>query len=263
MGSDDFSYGCTVEFYDYIVPYHARKDIDFFIGMAEETGGPILELACGTGRVLIPTARKDFEITGLELDGEMLAICREKLENEPEEVQARVSLVKEDMRDFELPGTFSLITTPFRPFQHLETVGEQVACLESIHRHLSDDGKLVLDLFNPSMVILTDESRQEEFGEEDEFTMPDGRRVLRRCRVPSVDKAKQLINCEFIYYITHPDGSKEQRVDSFRMRYLFRYEVEHLLSRCGFTIEAVYGDYDRSPYGSTWPGELIFIASKT
>ncbi len=263
MGSDDFSYGCTVEFYDYIVPYHGRKDIDFFIGMAEETGGPVLELACGTGRVLIPTARKGFEITGLELDGEMLTICREKVGNEPEDVQARVTLVKGDMRNFELPGTFSLITTPFRPFQHLETVDEQVSCLESIHRHLSDDGRLVLDLFNPSMVILTDESRQEEFGEEDEFTMPDGRRVLRRCRVPSVDKAKQIINCEFIYYITHPDGSREQRVDSFRMRYLFRYEAEHLLSRCGFTIEAVYGDYDRSPYASTWPGELIFIASKT
>ena len=62
--------------------------------------------------------------------------------------------------------------------------------------------------------------------------------------------------------MTHPDGRTERLVHSFPMRYLFRFEAEHLLARCGFEVEALYADYDRSPYGSKYPGELIFVAVK-
>ncbi len=192
----------------------------------------------------------------------MLAQCRRKLRGEPDEVRGRITLIEGDMRDFDLGTTFGLVTVPFRAFQHLKTVEEQISCLESIHMHLDDDGILVRGLFNPSMASLLDEKRREEFGDEDEFTMPDGRRVLRRARVPSVDKAKQLLQCEFVYYVTHPDGREERLVHHFSVRYLFRYETEHLLCRCGFRIEAIYGGFDRSPFGSDWPGEQIFIAGK-
>ena len=67
---------------------------------------------------------------------------------------------------------------------------------------------------------------------------------------------------ELIYYVTHPDGRQERLVHSFPMRYLFRFEAEHLLARCGFEVEALYADYDKSPYGSQYPGELIFVAVK-
>jgi SAM-dependent methyltransferase len=192
----------------------------------------------------------------------MLAQCRRKLGLEPDEVRGRVTLIECDMRNFDLGRTFGLVTAPFRAFQHLSTVEDQVSCLESVRRHLADDGILVLDLFNPSMISLLDETRQEEFGDEDEFTMPDGRRVLRRARVISVDKTRQLMECEFIYYVTHPDGREERLVHPFGMRYLFRYETEHLLYRCGFRVQAVYGGFDRSPFGSDWPGEQIFLAVK-
>jgi hypothetical protein len=65
-----------------------------------------------------------------------------------------------------------------------------------------------------------------------------------------------------IYQITHPDGRKERSVHAFRMRYLFRFEVEHLLVRTGFVVEQLYAGYDRSAYGTVYPGELIFIARK-
>ena len=67
---------------------------------------------------------------------------------------------------------------------------------------------------------------------------------------------------ELIYHITHPDGRTERLVYAFPMRYLFRYEVEHLLARCGFEVEALYADYDKSPYGYKYPGDLIFVARK-
>lgn len=184
-GYDEYSF--VAEFYDHISPYLARQDVDFFVEMAQQSGGPVLEIGCGTGRVLIPTARAGNEIVG---------------------------------------------------------------------------GRLILDLFNPSLPYLVDEQRFEESGDEPEFTMPDGRRVMRHHRIASRDLFNQVQNAELIYYVTHPDGREERLVHSFPMRYLFRFEAEHLLARSGFRVEMVYADYDKSLYGSKYPGELIFVASK-
>jgi SAM-dependent methyltransferase len=255
-------YGASAEFYDCVPPYSDRPDIAFWTAFAAESGGPVLEIGCGTGRVLIPTARAGIEIVGLDLSPAMLAICRRRLAEEAADVQRRVTLVEADMRDFQLGRQFALATMPFRPFQHLIAVEDQIACLEAIHRHLAPGGRLVLDLFNPSLPFLVDDSRLEEYGDEPEFVMPDGRRVVRRFRTVRRDWLAQVQDVDLTYYVTHPDGRQERRVHSFPMRYLFRYEAEHLLVRCGFRIEALYADYDRSPYGSTYPGELIFVARK-
>ena len=92
--------------------------------------------------------------------------------------------------------------------------------------------------------------------------MPDGRRVLRRYRVASRDLSRQVLDCELIYYITHEHEGVERQVHSFPMRYLFRYEAEHLLARAGFEVESLYADYEKNPYGTKDPGELIFVARK-
>jgi SAM-dependent methyltransferase len=255
-------YGASAEFYDYVPPYSNRPDIAFWTAAAVESGGPVLEVGCGTGRVLIPTARAGIEIVGLDLSQSMLAVCRRGLAEEPDDVRARVTLVGADMRDFELGRQFALATMPFRPFQHLITVEEQIACLGAIRRHLAPGGRLILDLFNPSLPALVDESRSEEYGDEPEFVMPDGRRVVRRFRTVRRDWLAQVQDVEMIYYVAHPDGRQERLVHSFPMRYLFRYEAEHLLARCGFRIGALYSDFDRHPYGATYPGELIFVAGR-
>jgi hypothetical protein len=102
----------------------------------------------------------------------------------------------------------------------------------------------------------------QEFGDEPEFTTPDGRRVVRHHKIVSRDYFNQTNQVELIYYVAHPDGREERLVHAFPMRYLFRFEAEHLLARCGFEVEAVYADYDKSPYGSKYPGELILVAKK-
>ncbi len=252
----------TAEFYDYVVPYRERQDVTFYVEMAQAAGGPVLEAGCGTGRVLIPTARAGVTITGLDLAESMLAVARTRLDDEPDEVQARATLVHGNMCDFDLGEQFALVTSPFRSFQHLITVEDQLCALESFRKHLVAGGKLVLDLFNPSLPYLVDESRLGEFGEEPEFTMPDGRVVVRRSKIVSRDLTTQVQNVELIYYITHPDGEEERHAHPFAMRYLFRYEAEHLLERAGFRVEAVYGDYDQSAFGSKYPGELILVAKK-
>lgn len=255
-------YDHVAEFYDEFSLYRDRPDVSFFVEEGVQCGGRVLELGCGTGRVLIPTSRAGVEIVGLDLAESMLSRCREKLAQEPEGVRSRATLVSGDMRDFSLDGTFRLATLPFRPFQHLLTVEDQLRCLGCISRHLENGGWMILDVFNPSLTALTDESRFEEHATGEPFNMPDGRKVERRERIVSRDLAAQTIEVELIYYVTHPDGRRERLVDSFRMRYFFRFEAEHLLVRAGFEVETVYGDYDRSPFGGKDPSELIVSARK-
>src|SRR5436853_1719379 len=125
-------YASIADLYDHVAPYRSRPDIAFFVEAAKQAGSTVLEVGCGTGRVLIPTARAGVDIVGLDLSPHMLAVCRERLGHESTAVQSRVQLVQADMRNFNLERTFRLITVPFRPFQHLITVDEQRECLESI-----------------------------------------------------------------------------------------------------------------------------------
>jgi len=256
------TYAFVADLYDWVIPYRERPDVDFFVQAARDAGGPVLEVGCGTGRVLIPSARAGVDVVGLDLSPRMLAVCRERIQQESAEVQSRIQLVQADMRDFALDRMFNLATLPFRPFQHLVSVAEQIACLSSIRRHLVEGGRVILDLFNPSLPLLARETNGEEIGEEPEFTTSDGRRVIRRYKIVEHDRVAQVNQVELIYYVMHPDGREERLVHSFPMRYLFRFEAEHLLARCGFEVELLYSGFDKGAYGSRYPGELIFVARK-
>jgi SAM-dependent methyltransferase len=255
-------YAGIADLYDHVTLYRERADIAFFVDAAREAGGPVLELGCGTGRVLIPTARAGIDIVGLDASPDMLAVCRERVAREPDDVRSRVALVEGDMRSFAIDRSLALATIPFRPFQHLLSVADQLACLAGIHRHLRDGGRLILDVFNPSLEFLVDFRVGEEFGREPEFTTPDGRRVVRWQTFVSADRFNQVNEYELIYHVRHPDGREERLVQRLTMRYLFRFEVEHLLVRAGFAVEHLYAGYDRRPYGSTYPGELVFVARR-
>jgi len=256
-------YAQIADLYDEVGPYRKRPDIAFYVEAAANAGGPVLEVGCGTGRVLIPSARAGAGMVGLDVSAAMLAICRRKLQKESEAVQSAVQLVQADMRQFALSRRFALATLPFRPFQHLMTIEDQLSCLSSIRTHLVDGGQIILDVFNPSLDALVNRSAGQEFGAEPEFTMSDGRRVVRTHKIVAHDRINQVNHIELIYYITDPEGREERLVDAFTMRYFFRYEMEHLLARSGFQVEQVFGGFDRSPYGSQYPGELIFLARKT
>lgn len=250
------------EFYDHVPRYATRPDVDFYVRAAAESGGPVLELGCGTGRILIPTARSGVEIAGLDAAAGMLDACRRRLQAEPAEVRGRVRLHHGDLRSFDLGHSFRLLTIPFRPFQHLVTVEDQLACLGAIRRHLVPGGRLVFDCFNPSIHNLAKTADGAETDEEPRFTLPDGRTVVRRHRMLERDLINQVNTGELVYYVKHPDGREERLVHAFRMRCIFRFEAEHLLARAGFTLEQVYSDFDRAPYGSDYPGELIFVARR-
>jgi SAM-dependent methyltransferase len=255
-------YGPAADYYDYLDLYAGRADVSFFVDLAHESGGPVLELGCGTGRVLLPIARAGTEITGLDLSQGMLAVLKRRLAEEPPEVQARVRLLEGDMRDFDLGRKYALVTIPFRPFQHLTTVEDETSCLAAVRRHLQPGGRLVLDLFNPSLTALTDDSRSVEQAPEQGAVLPDGRRFYRTWRIVERNYFTQVQQVEMYYYVTYPDGRQERVVHAFPMRWLYRFEAEHLLARCGFEVEHLYADHDKNEYGSKYPGELIFVARR-
>lgn len=257
-GYEDLEF--VAEFYD---PAYAHlKDIDFYIDYSRRANGRTLELGCGTGRVLIPTAISGCEITGLDLSPYMLAKCQEKLDKEPKKVQGWVRLIEASMTDFETGETYSLVTIPFRAFQHLIPVEEQQACLECAHRHLAPGGLLILNLFHPFPPRLVHDPKYTvEIEDLPEMQLPDGRRLRRTTRTAAFHRDQQYNDVEIIYYVSHPDGRTERLVQAFPMRYFFRYEAEHLLNLCGFAVVDLFGDFDGSNFSADSP-EMIFVAEK-
>lgn len=118
MELTDF-YRVFAPFYDADYKELQPEGVKFYVDLARQAGGPVLEMGCGTGRVLLPTARVGVPITGMELSPDMLGVLRRSLEAEPAEVRGRVTLVEGDARRTDAGKRFSLVTAPFRVAQHL------------------------------------------------------------------------------------------------------------------------------------------------
>ena len=250
-----------VDSYDVVYGRLRTDDIAFYVDLALHANGPVLELGCGTGRILIPSAQAGATMTGLDHSELMLAACRRKADALPADVRARIVLKPGDMTDFQLGRRFGLITIPFRAFSHLITVDQQLACLACVRRHLATGASLVFDVFDPNMQRLTDLKRGEETEDCPESPLADGRSVRRTNRVTAVDLAAQTFQVEFNYYFKDQDGRSEHARESFPLRFYFRDELERLLARAGFEVVALYGWYDRSALSSE-SREMIFLTRK-
>ena len=259
--------GFIADYYDESPIVRGRVgDVAFYRDAVHEFGDPVLELGCGTGRITLALAEAGHRVTGLDISEKMLERCDQKRARLPTEARERVHLVQGNMVRFDLGEKFRLVIIPFRPMQHLLEIDEQISCLESVRRHLRAEGRrfgerggrLILDVFQTDAERMHDSSYQEE-GLVAEYAMPDGRRVRIMERVTAFHRAEQRNDVEMIFYVTDARGKEERLVFAWTLRYFFRYEVEHLLARCGFRVSAAYGDFDRSPLGDNSP-EMIFVA---
>jgi SAM-dependent methyltransferase len=134
-------------------------DVDFYRGLAREAGGPVLELGCGTGRVLLPIALDGIACTGLDSSEAMLGEL--KARRPPENLR----LVSGSMRDFDFGSArFGLIFSAFGSFQHVLAVEDQLACLDAVRRHLAPGGFFAFDVFTPRLerIVIFDEPEAEE-----------------------------------------------------------------------------------------------------
>jgi SAM-dependent methyltransferase len=249
MPADSTSYDDIPDFgalYDSVPIYAERRDVQFYVEEAAAARGPVLELGCGTGRILIPTARAGHTITGLDGSAHMLERCRAKISHEPEDVRTRIRLTRGDIRGFELAERFALITAPFRVVQHLTSVDDQLRFLDAVARHLAPGGRLVFDVFNPNFarLVASDSAEHEDTPQQ---ILPHGRTMRRAFRVARVRLIDQVSEVELIYYVSDGTGTEQRYVQAFDMRWFLRAEIEHLLARSGFAVQAIHGTFDRSP----------------
>jgi len=248
------------EFYD----YHAHRsgdDIPFYVDLARAAGGRVLELGCGTGRVLLPVAR-----AGVDRSPSMLAVGQRKLSQETEDVQQRVELVRQDICQFRLEDSFSLVIIPFGPFQALHEVEQQLACLHCLHQHLEPGGQLVIDIQNPSLYPLLAEDDDQPIG--GSFDTVEGQYVEWQLQNASVDVWRQIVYEELVYEVRRSTGEIERLAYRDVIRFYYRHELEHLLARTGFALTTLYGDflcteYDSESLDTGYPGDMIAVATRS
>jgi SAM-dependent methyltransferase len=249
------------EYYD-AAPMVTQRTVDvrFYCQVTRQYGDPVLELGCGTGRIALAIAETGYRVVGLDISGRMLERAEEKRRALRVETRERVHLVQADMTNFDLGEKFRSIIIPFRPFQHLLEAEEQIHCLQSVRRHLAPGGRLIVDFFQTSAARIHDPIFLKEHLLA-EYEMSEGRRVKLYERVTAYRRAVQQNDVEMIFRVKHANGREETLIMAWPLRYFFRYEVEHLLARCGFKVEALYGNFDRSPLGDESP-EMIFVAAE-
>jgi SAM-dependent methyltransferase len=247
----------SAEAYD-LVAANRLDDVELWLALAKETGGPVLELACGTGRALLPLAQAGCECVGLDLSPHMLRIARRKLEREPPEVRARVTLTEGDMKSFELWREFGLIFITARSFQVLLAREEQRACLERCARHLKPGGLVGLDVFNPRLDRLVQAGGVDE--EPAEYEGPDGCHV-RETGHTDYDLANQTLVWRSRLECRGRDGQVTVREYVCPLHYFFRFEMEWMLEASGFQVEALYGDFARAAFTAESP-EMVFVARR-
>lgn len=246
----DLEYGpVTARYYDaaYATLERLGPDVDFYRGLARETGGAVLELGCGTGRVLRAVAEDGGACTGLDSSPEMLDVLRAK-------GPAGIALVAADMRSFDLaPRRFDLIYSAFRAFQHLASVDDQLRCLSRVRAHLAPGGVFAFDVFKPRLARM---ALVEEPETEDLRFVHEGDEVVRTARVLR-DGATQCMRVIFRYERQREGRPVGSESAEFVMRWFHRYELEHLMARAGFPRVEIFGDFDRSPIAPDSPSFVV------
>jgi SAM-dependent methyltransferase len=252
---------------DYDRQYSSDTGVAFYSALAWEAGGPVLEIACGTGRVAIPIARQGFAVTGLDVVPAMLDRARSKAEA----AGLSVRFVEGDARDFDLESErFRLVFLTGNAFQFLLTNADQEALLGRVRAHLHDEGLFAFETRNPRW--RTSEGRDEDPDglfvyletrtEEEElppYTDAHGRE-MREWRTRRYDHVAQVLH--WTSRRRWREGSEERtKTTRTALRYTFPQELAALLHHNGFAVVRLYGDWDGEPLSAASPS-IIAVCRK-
>lgn len=248
------SYAALADIYDWL---HASvvADVPWLLTQAAHTGGPILELGCGTGRLLLPLAGAGWMVVGVDRSAEMLALARARLAREPERVQQRVSLFEMDMLSLALPpATYALAVLGYNTVMHVPPA-RLPDLLHRLARALRAGGRLIIDTVNPLWLAEVEDSA--EFEPEDPLYDSVRDRTLNVASRIQSDPDQQRLTIEWRYELSQPG----QPLRRFDVRETYHYLLPHAwhltLSEAGFRILGLYGDYGHAPLSEETPRLLI------
>lgn len=249
--------------YDLIAPFydieHAQfdDDLDMYQNYAELSQGPVLELACGSGRLLVPLARDGYTLTGVDTSEQMLSLARERLRQEA--LLSRVTLVQQDITRLQLPPLpqkYHLAFIALGSFGHITTRKAQQQALQAIRAQLAMRGTLIIDISNADaryMEHMNNQMLHQGTWQQDDGTW------LSHFVCPASSTSRHLLELTH-FYDRHSQGGTVTRTATTTYLYLFeRSELELLLESAEFTVKDVYGNYDLGLY--TLDSErMIFVA---
>ena len=251
---------------DYDRQDSSDKGVAFYASLARETGGPVLEIACGTGRVAIPIAREGLAVTGLDVVPGMLERARSKAAGLP------IRWIEGDARDFDLDERFRLIFLTGNAFQAFVTNADQEALLGRVRAHLHDEGLFAFETRNPRWrtreerdedrdgLFVDLETRAEEEARPS-FTDADGREV-REWRTRTYDHVAQVLHWTS-YRRWHEGAQERTKITRIALRYTFPQELAALLHYNGFTVVRRYGDWDGEPLTAASPSIIVVCCKRT
>jgi len=228
-------------------------DRDFYLALAKRARGPVLEVGCGTGRVLIPCLAAGVDIDGLDLHPRML----ERLERKAKAAGLRPRVYRADMRDFALPRRYELIFIPFNGFVHCLTTDDQLRALSACREHLAPGGALLFNVFFPKPEDLCGPEGVPIM--EGEASHPESGLRVRiydtRTRDPIAQVQHSMIEIQELDGAGNVVRSHRSETD---MRWTYEPELELLLRAAGFPRWDLYGDFDRSPLTRQSPALVVF-----
>lgn len=238
------------EIYDYINDFDF--DLEFYRKWCKRSGGPCLELCCGTGRLTVPLAESGIDITGVDYTASMLNRARQKARKKELSIEfVRQDIRKLDLKDGRKARKFSMIFIPFNSLQCLYTLEDLEKLFGRVKAHLAEDAIFVIDIFNPSIEIMVGRSKGWKLFKD--FKTSDGRRIVitEQC---AYDAASEVNRVLWKYSI---DGNESvRRLD---MRCLWPLEMDAILKYNGFEIVNKFGDYNGSSFKSESSKQLYIL----
>jgi len=234
------------------------EDISFFVELAKQHGSPVLEVGCGTGRVIIPLAREGIRVVGVDLSSHMLAIARRKIDDEAAEVRERIELQQGDMRDFSLGREFPCVFVPQAAVFHLDGQEAVRGSFRNFHEHTKPGGVILVDVVSPDRMKNQEVGREVMVGER--IAPETGLRNRELNEKLYIDRERQVVCCKHSFIVG--EGDRERRIEvQQKYRWLEEQEAVALFREVGCREVTVFGDYDRSPFGESSP-RLILLARK-
>jgi len=215
---------------------NGSEDLPFWVSRANQYGDPVLELACGTGRITVALAQAGYYVTGIDNAEGMLREARKK----SAEAGVEVEWIKADMRDFDLGKAFPLIILPANTLCHLLDLSDFEACLANVKNHLAPNGRFVIDVFVPNVALLI--NKHDERSLFSEYDDPDGRGRIVVTESYVYESDTQIKRIKTYHSIPGEDAEIEGELN---MRIYFPQELDALLKYNGFVIEYKCGGYDQ------------------